>query len=143
MTTNYQSDAETNHTASLKSVTALFDAAGKQAWSARLAAYYPEMDRRASPEVDAYCLYGSGLPTSYSYAFTGKTILEAAPVLVRNMEGDDNQDLFDNSFCQIWAKDLEKTNHVFESYPFPGVGHMSMVSDANVLAKLRDIVASY
>jgi hypothetical protein len=31
VTTNYQSDAETNHTASLKSVTALFDAAGKQA----------------------------------------------------------------------------------------------------------------
>ena len=141
VTASYSTPNEKNYTASLQDVTALFTAAGKEKWSDRLTSLYPSMDRRISPGVDTYCLYGSGLPTSYSYAFAGPTILEAPPVLARNMDGDDNQDITDNSFCNIWRDSLESEGRKFEATSFTGTGHMQMVSDPQVISKISEILA--
>jgi len=140
-TTNYGTASETNYSSSLQSVSALFDSAGKHAWSQRLAQYYGDMDRSVHPDVATYCLYGEGLPTSYSFAFAGN-ILEAPAVVVRDMDGDDNQDIFDNAFCTVWRDGLKAAGHAFEAEAFKGVGHMQMISDDKVLTKVNDILKS-
>lgn len=141
-TTYYNSPRETNFTFSLPDVSSLFDSAGKQEWTKHLRALWPEMDRSVPPDADTYCFYGSGIATSYSYAFAGN-ILEAAPVLTRTMDGDDNQDIIDNAFCQRWAPGLAAANHRFEAEEFPGVGHMQMCSNPAVMDRVRAILDSY
>lgn len=142
VTTQYQTEQERNYTALVQDVTSLFGSVGKDDWSYALRAYYFEMDRSAPPMVDTFCLYGSGVQTAFSYAFSG-TILEAAPTLTRTMDGDDNQDIFDNAFCKVWDAGLTAAGYRFEAQAFPGVHHMQMVSDEAVLARVKVILDSY
>jgi len=62
------------------------------------------------------------------------------------MDGDSNQDTIDNTFCgAAWTAQTKNKNkqYVLESQAFPGVTHMDMVYDKDVLAKIQTILMSY
>ena len=140
---NFNSSLERNYSTSLSDVTSLFSLSGRKDWADRLTSLYPLMDRTPSPNVDLFCLYGKGLPTSYSYGFSSDSILGSAPVIVRNGDGDDNQDLTDNEFCKVWSSQLGEKEHRFESVAFSGVAHMQMVTDEKVMEKIHSILVQY
>lgn len=142
VTTYFNSVNEKNYTVNINDMVSLFDSVDKHEWSEKLSEYYNEMDRSESPHVDTYCLYGSNISTSYSFVFT-ENILQAAPVQIRNMEGDGNQDITDNKFCINWEESLQKEEYVFEAIAFPGVEHMQMVSSDEVNSAIFAIIESY
>lgn len=152
-----QEEKEKTYTSQRDDLVNLFTSVGKVSWSDRLKAMYGvnpidgsslpmnSMDRSAHPLVDTYCLYGSNVSTSYAYVFNGNILTENDAVEVKSMEGDGNQDILDNQFCQIWQEDarsIAKRYH-FEAQGFPNVHHMQMYSDPNVLNKVHGIVLKY
>lgn len=139
VTTYKGTSQESNYSVALTSMTSLFESAGHADWAARLRAAYPSMDRTLPPSADTYCLFGTALATTASFAFAGP-ILEASYVSAGLVEGDSNQDLIDNAFCEEWAG---KSGYKFTAQGFPGVHHMDMVSDDSVLAQVRIILDSY
>lgn len=104
----------------------------------------PGLDRTPHPLVDTYCLYGTNLSTSYGFVFP-QGILDSAATETLYMEGDGNQDIIDNRFCNVWAQDAtaQKLGYVFEATEFPNVSHMEMYSDENVMLKVRQILDKY
>lgn len=104
----------------------------------------PGLDRTAHPLVDTYCLYGTNVSTTYGFVFS-QNILEAEAVETLYMEGDGNQDIIDNRFCNVWASDTtaQQLGYVFEASEFPNVRHMQMYSDDNVMQKVREILEKY
>jgi hypothetical protein len=52
--------------------------------------------------------------------------------------GDNNQEFYTNSACQLW----EKTNqpHFFEFREFKGVGHFMMTADPTVLTAIDVVI---
>lgn len=142
VTTYSGTPQEKNYTTSLTDMTELFASANHEDWAARLASLYPVMDRTQDPDTDMYCFYGSEVQTVYSYVFK-EGILNARPIAKRSMNGDDNQDIMDNSFCEIWGDSLTKAGHRFQAQAFPGVGHMQMVTDDKVVAEIKKVLLSY
>jgi hypothetical protein len=147
--------AERNFSAKMDDLYSLFEESGRADWAAQLRAIYGlpptgnsdstwenTMDRSRHPQVDVYCLYGSSLKTSYSFRFGGSST-DAEPVETLYMDGDDNQDIFDNAFCNVWGKDSKAVQHKLEAKGFPGVRHMEMISNPKVLEEIRRIVTSY
>ena len=64
----------------------MFVEAGRPEWARRLKYIYPSMNRTSAPSaVDVYCLYGSEVPTTYTFAFA-EDILDGAPVEKGTME---------------------------------------------------------
>lgn len=146
VTTFYQTAQEKNYTAQLDSLQDMFNHAGRADWAERIGGIYAQnmMNRTAHPLVNTYCLYGSNMSTSYSFIFE-KDIQQTEASKILYMEGDDNQDIIDNQFCNIWQQDtrIEAKQLVFESQAFPNVGHMEMVSDTAVFSKIKQIVDLY
>jgi lysophospholipase III len=140
VTTYYGSDLETNYTVSLGDLSSLFDSVGHEDWSAMLKASFTTMNRTQAPGVNVHCLYGQGLDTSYSFVFNG-TILENPNIATRFRNGDGDQEIEDNTFCNVWNTDSNP--YFFESLGFDGVEHTDMTNDANVLEKVREILESY
>jgi hypothetical protein len=139
----------------------LFDSVNKSTWSDRLKVLngiHPidgsklptiPMNRSAHPLVDSYCLYGSNISTSYAYVFDENIETTSASQVLR-MDGDDNQDIYDNEFCMIWSQDPHVKNPKdgsnkfhFEAQAFPNVHHMEMFTDNKVLEKIKAIVDLY
>jgi hypothetical protein len=150
MVTTYTGTAqETRYSPKVRDMQALFDSVNRSRWSRMLGAVYPSMDRKRAPEaVNVYCLYGSNVTTSYGFTFAG-TILSAEPTETLYTDGDGNQDIIDNTFCLSWENSvnaqggaLSATKKTFSFYAqaFPGVSHMEMVSDPDVLAEIHDIL---
>jgi hypothetical protein len=149
-------ESEANYTSSLADMRALFRSVGHSDWATRLEAAYSSMDRRAPPGSDAYCLFGRDLDTSYSFVLNG-TIPSSVAQSVRYINGDGNQDLVDNAFCEQWAHSAAGVGtgagvgrssgtapaFKFESKAFSGVEHMQMYSDPAVLDAIREILNSY
>jgi hypothetical protein len=102
------------------------------------------LDRTAHPLVDTYCLYGTNVSTSYGFVFP-LGILDGAATETLYMEGDGNQDILDNRFCNVWADDAkaQQAGFVFEATEFPNVQHMQMYSDEAVLQKIHEILTKY
>eukprot|EP01040_Poterioochromonas_malhamensis_P008003 gene8003-8650_t len=142
----YSGDAEkeAHYSPHLEDMQRLFTSVSHSDWSEILGAVYPSMDRSNAPEaVDVYCLYGSALETDYAYVFD-KSITDNAPIETLRMEGDGNQEIIDNEFCNTW-KDavINKEKKSFESIAFPGVDHMQMYTDDNVLQEVQRILQLY
>ena len=151
-----QEEKEMSYTSKRDDLVSLFNSVGKVSWSDRLKTMYGvnpvdgsalpvnSMDRSAHPLVDTYCLYGSNVTTNYGYVFNGNILTEDA-VEVKTMEGDGNQDILDNQFCQVWQEDNRPIakKYYFEAEAFPNVHHMQMYSDDNVLNKVHEIVLKY
>lgn len=102
------------------------------------------LDRTAHPLVDAYCLYGTEVTTSYGFVFPAG-ILTTAPAETLYTTGDGNQDITDNRFCNVWAQDARPAarGYVFEATEFVNVTHMEMYSDPKVTDKVHQILLKY
>lgn len=142
VTTYYYTAMEKNYTSKLEDLVALFKEANQPDWAAHIEGMYAvgTMNRTAHPMVDVYCFYGAKLSTSYSFVFE-KNVQSAGPIITRYMEGDDDQDAVDNNFCNVWNHGQNR--YSFESEAFPGVGHMEMISDENVLTRIKEVVMKY
>ena len=144
VTSFYQSAQEKNYTAKLSDLQDMFRHVERYDWEDRISGIYEinMMNRTFPPMVDTYCLYGSNLSTTYRFIFNGD-IQQADADIILSMEGDDNQDIIDNQFCNVWKDQPQQEKYVFESEAFPNVGHMQMVSDSNVMQKIKEIVMFY
>jgi hypothetical protein len=147
VTTHAGSDAEVKYTTSLADVTALLRGAGRDDWADKFSAVYDLMNRSAPMGVDSYCFYGSDVSTSYSYAFIGDILQDNEPYeTIAYMDGDGNQDIIDNTFCEVWKTEkiaYADKEHVFESKAFPGVRHMQMCTDEKVMESIRQVLSRY
>lgn len=149
VTTRVGTTSERNYTAKVEDLAQLFTESGHSDWAQQLQALNGiapsqenTMDRSRHPEVDTFCLYGSNISTSYSFRFSGDS-MSAEPVETLFMEGDDNQEIFDNSFCNVWATQQNAHHFYFESKAFPNVHHMEMISDDAVLDEVHRIIQRY
>ncbi len=59
------------------------------------------------------------------------------------MNGDGNQDIIDNTFCETWRIEIVQNRHIFESESFSGVRHMGMYLNDDVLKVIYDIIQKY
>jgi hypothetical protein len=137
-------DQEKHYSPQLTDMQSLFESVNHPDWKEKLTFLYPSMDRTKAPEgVDVYCLYGTEVDTNYAYVFE-KSISDSDPLLKISMKGDGNQDIIDNEFCNIWKEDIvNRQGMKFESKGFPGVHHMQMVTDENVLNEVYRIIQLY
>ncbi len=160
VTTNNANGDRREYTTKLNDLVDLFDSVNHSSWSNRLKALYgvhpidgsalptAPMDRSAHPMVDSYCLYGSNVSTSYSFIFDENIESTKAPKVLW-MEGDDNQDIYDNEFCMVWPLDPRNkradgtSKYFFEADAFPNVHHMEMYTNDVVLSKVKDILDKY
>lgn len=134
-TTYDGSENESKYTSALLNMTVLFDSIGRNDWSVRLAGTYASMNRIRHPQTKVFCLYGSGIDTSYGFVFN-TTINEDTLQTVLYMDGDGNQDHIDNEYCNVW----NDSSYDFVAKSFPGVSHMEMVSDDSVMEYLYTIL---
>jgi hypothetical protein len=137
-------DQEKQYSPRLTDMQSLFQSVNRSDWATKLGYLYPSMNRSPAPEgVDVYCLYGSQLPTSYAFVFS-ESISDGYATQVKQMNGDDNQEITDNEFCKNWKNDLINAHgRQFESKEFPGVHHMEMVSDEKVMDEIWRILQTY
>lgn len=148
ITTYSSTKQQTKYSPKLSDIQSLFHSVFHDDWSEKLEVLYKSaMNRSASPmAIDIYCLYGSRLPTSYSFIFKA-SILDAPPVETLYMNGDDNQDSYDNEFCKTWANQpdflSQSPKKIFQSKEFPGVHHMEMISDEKVMNEIWRILQTY
>jgi len=147
-TTFVGSAAEANYTSSLADMSSLFTSAGHPDWANRLRVSYKIkglMNRSEPPGCSVWCLYGRDLDTTYAFSFKG-TIPAPQVDGVGFTNGDGNQDLVDNSFCETWRGRMggggggSDKQYSFESQAFSGVEHMAMTSDPGVMQSVRDIL---
>lgn len=132
-------DNERNYTVKPQDLKELFSRAGDNDWFQKLSAVYSTMNRTQRPHSNCYCLYGADMDTIYSFVFDGD-IAESKYTSERLMNGDGNQDIVDNTFCEVWRAEGD---HSVVSESFPGVSHMQMYSDSDVMAFVWDILSSY
>lgn len=149
VTTGFGTTSERNFTAKVEDLAVLFTESGHSDWAQQLKALSGispskenTMDRSRHPEVDTFCLFGSNISTSYSFRFSGDA-MSSDPAETLFMEGDDNQEIFDNSFCNVWASTKEFQQFYFEAKAFPNVHHMDMISDSAVLEEIHRIIQRY
>jgi hypothetical protein len=144
ITYNGNDEKETHYSSSLSDMQSLFSSVNRTDWSTKLTSLYPEMNRSTPPEgVDIYCLYGSEVDTSFSYVFDG-SISENDPIASLKMNGDGNQDSIDNEFCLSWKDQvINKQKKVFQSKAYPGVHHMQMCTNDEVLNDIYQILKKY
>jgi hypothetical protein len=148
VTTFYGTEQETNYSVSLHDLSLLFESVGYDDIVTKLNAVYPIMNRTAHPKVNIHCLYGQGVDTSYSFIFN-ETILGEYPIIdTRYMNGDGNQDIIDNTFCDVWNNSPtmasgSSSEYSFEAVGFEGVHHMEMPKNDDVLTKVRSILEAY
>ena len=142
--TNSSENPPQSYTSTVSDLSALFATIDRSEWGAKLAAAAADMDRSATPGVDTYCFYGSNISTSYSFSFAGSVQQQGddAEVVVGHMEGDGNQDIVDQHFCErVWgAGSSQELRYVTKAQAFPNVHHMQMYSDEGVLAALLDVL---
>lgn len=112
---------------------------GHEDWANMLEASFKTMNRTQPPGIDVHCLYGQGLDTSYSFVFNG-TIQESEYIEIRYRNGDGDQEIEDNTFCNVW--DIPENEYFFEAVGFEGVEHTDMTNDEDVLRKVRSILES-
>eukprot|EP01038_Epipyxis_sp_PR26KG_P017283 gene17283-23835_t len=115
-----------NYTASIQDISSLLSSAGKDEWSKLFISLQSKMNRSAHPNVNSYCLYGSDVSTTYGFAYDGM-IQESTHSATYNMDGDGNQDIIDNQFCQLWENTNESRKYITLSESFPGVQHMDIM----------------
>jgi predicted alpha/beta hydrolase family esterase len=144
ITYNGSEGKETHYSSSLSDTQSLFSSVNRSDWSTKLTALYPQMDRSTPPEgIDVYCLYGSEVDTSFSYVFDG-SISENDPIATLKMNGDGNQDNIDNEFCLTWKDQvMNKQKKIFQSRAYPGVHHMQMCTNEEVLNDIYQILMKY
>jgi len=143
VTTHSGSRLEKNYSAISADVVDLFRSANRSDWVEKYIALTPSMNRTRMPSTSCYCLYGSDVPTTYSYVFAGD-INARKYVAEREIPGDGNQDHVDNEMCSVWANQNvgNSTNFKFVSKAFTGVHHMQMYTDDDVLSYVYDILTS-
>lgn len=152
VTTFAGTNKEQKYTPKLVDLESLFQSIEREDWVERLQGMYGihlnstdkgAMDRSAHPLVDSYCLYGSDLKTEYGYVFANNVL--DVPTTILSMLGDSDQDVIDNTFCDVWTSDSrsEASSFHVETEAFPGVDHMSMIVDDGVLDRLHEIVNKY
>jgi len=127
-----------NYTSRLDDVVQLFQDLGRNDWADKARTVHPSMNRTAHPEVSSHCFYGSSINTSYSFGFPGS--VADGEMITFDMNGDGNQDIIDNTFCQIWEKSEFSQKYKTVSQEFPGVHHMQMYSNDDVLAALLQVL---
>jgi len=143
VTTYANTNNERNYTANVSDIISLYESVGRHDWAIKLQTVYKStMNRTTSMNVDTYCLYGSNVDTEYSYVFKD-TILKDKYISTRSMDGDGNQDITDNAYCNIWKDELIQNNHKFQATAFPGVQHMQMPTDSKVLNEIYQILQSF
>lgn len=135
---------ESYFTAKTDDIVKLLESGGRSDWAMKYRATHNEMDRSTHPGVSSYCLYGSEVETTYAFTYDGN-VLENPHSTELFMDGDGNQDIIDNRFCESWKSENENTtaNIVTEAQGFPGVHHMEMYSDDAVLSRVHEILELY
>ena len=80
------------------------------------------------------------MKTDYAYEFEG-SIDGPGPSNTLQMDGDGNQDIFDNQFCLGWTDQYNAQSvYSFEAVGFSGVHHMQMYSNDAVMDKVHSIL---
>jgi hypothetical protein len=131
-----------SYTAKVSDLGNLFDHLDHTEWTARLQSASKYMNRSAHPLVNTHCLYGQKVNTSFSFEYSADVEVDGK-YTTHKMEGDGNQDLLDQQFCQnVWGQDVseESKKYVTSWQGFDGVHHMQMYSDENVLAALYELL---
>jgi len=81
--------------------------------------------------------------TDYAYEFD-ESIDGPGPNKTLQMNGDGNQDIFDNQFCLDWsdqyAQQQQPNAYSFEAMGFSGVHHMQMYVNPQVMSKVKSIL---
>jgi hypothetical protein len=142
VTTFANTPDELRYTSSYADILSLMSKATTEDWALRYQITFPSTNRSRAPMVDTYCYYGIQVRTDYSYTFSGD-ILESPYVSTSEMNGDGNQDIVDNTFCDVWEMELKQSDYIFISKSFPGVRHMQMYSDEQVMASIKATLDYY
>jgi hypothetical protein len=132
-----------NYTTKVTDLSALFSLLGRSDWVSKLQAASASMDRSSHPQVNTYCFYGQKLPTSYAFEFAGD-VVSGAPFKAYSMDGDGDQDIVDQQFCEnVWGADaVANSKYVTKGQGFDGVQHMDMCTDENVMNALHQVLTT-
>jgi pimeloyl-ACP methyl ester carboxylesterase len=135
---SHTSDGDVSYTAKVGDLSALFNHLNRPDWTSRLQSAAKYMNRSQHPNVNTYCFYGQKLNTSFAFEFPGD-VASGGKYTTYHMEGDGNQDLIDQQFCEnVWG--AANSKYITQWKGFDGVHHMQMYSDENVLAALHDVL---
>uniref|UniRef100_A0A8D0GC87 Phosphatidylcholine-sterol acyltransferase n=1 Tax=Sphenodon punctatus TaxID=8508 RepID=A0A8D0GC87_SPHPU len=88
------------------------------------------------PDVETYCLYGTGLPTVETYIYDEHFPYED-PVDIVYGDGDDTVSTRSMELCKIWHNRQQERVHVIE---LPGVDHLNMVFNNLTLNYINEIM---
>ncbi|KAL5505571.1 hypothetical protein EMCRGX_G007026, partial [Ephydatia muelleri] len=88
------------------------------------------------PNVPTYCFYGTAVATPESFVY-GSGFPDSAPSQVINGDGDGTVNRRSAEVCLKWKTQQQQP---FGSSAFPGVDHLKMVKDSNVLRAVDRVV---
>ena len=85
------------------------------------------------PGVPTHCFYGSDVPTPLTFVYSSNDPTQAPEVIWGSGDGTANKASLE--VCLMWAN-----NTGFQSRAFPGVEHVNMVKNTEVLNAIAEIV---
>ena len=142
VTTFVDSPREKTYNPSPENVNEMLISGNRPDWALKFQSVLSSMNRSAEPGVDCFCFYGSEVTTPYAYVMTGN-ILTSAIRDTQYMDGDGNQDMVDNDFCKNWIGGQRAQGFALETQAFPGVRHLEMVTNDDVMTAVKAVLESY
>jgi len=141
VTTYASTSKPINYTSSLNDMTNLLNSANRTDLSLQYESVYSTCNRSIPPpNIDIYCYYGSQINTGVYYEWSENVFVPYETMMDGN--GDGNQDIYDNQFCETW-KDKMNQDYIFESKEFPGVHHMEMYNNEDVMNSVLSVLQKY
>ena len=88
------------------------------------------------PQVPTYCFYGSNVPTNLTWVYSSNDTSSVPTVITGLGDGTANQASLE--MCLNWTASTNSSG--FQSRAFPGVDHIDMVKNIQVLNAIGEIV---